>query len=401
VLLSVVAALPSDEKTVVVIGGGIGGLTLALALRQAGFPVQVYEQAPELAEVGAGITLWYNAVRVLEHLDLAEAVRQVGLRANGGVIALHDGRMLVEASLESFAALGPLSELLVLHRAELQRALYDRLPPGTVRFNCRCTGYAHTEAGAVAHFEGRASAPGWLVVGADGLHSSIRAQLKGPEPPRYAGYICWRGVCPVPADWCGTTGEIWGKGDRFGVARLPGDRLYWFAVANAPQGTQSPAGAACKEALLQRFARYAFDVPRILAATPVEAIIFREISDRRPVRGWSDGSVTLLGDAVHPTTPNMGQGAAMAMESALVLVRCLREHTELGAALRSYEATRAVRTQRITNTSWTIGKMAHWESSLARRMRNLMFERSPRKLRERQLREIVGYDAGRVPLAGG
>src|SRR5690606_9423226 len=151
-------------------------------------------------------------------------------------------------------------ELLVLHRAELQRALYEQLPPGSVDFNCPCTGYARTNDGALAHFEGRDSARGWLVVGADGLHFAIRAQLKGPEPPRYAGYVCWRGVCPVPTNWCGTAGEIWGQGDRFGVVRLPGDRLYWFAVASAPQKTQSPVGAACKEVLLERFAHYAFDV---------------------------------------------------------------------------------------------------------------------------------------------
>ena len=302
---------------------------------------------------------------------------------------------------------------MTFHRAELQQALYDQLPPGTVRFGMNCTGYSVGEDYVDVNLKPSGSAvhrnptgldqpkPAtvdrcWLLVGADGVNSSIRNQLVGDET-RYAGYTCWRGVCPVPAGWGGVCGEIWGRGDRFGVVRLPGDRLYWFAVATAPARSESP-NTSRKQQLLERFADYCFDVPNIIAATPNDAIIFRDIVDRAPTPGWSDRRVTLLGDSAHATTPNMGQGAAMAIESAVVLTRCLQQFDALPSALQSYERTRFPRTSWVNKTSFTIGRMAHWENGLLRAFRSALLSATPHSIQLAQLRKLTEYDAMRVEL---
>lgn len=399
------------DLPVIIAGAGIGGLTLAIALRRAGFDVTVVERASALAEIGAGITLWHNALHCLDQLGVGEHVRAVGQAAETGIIALANGRTLVEASPVIGKELQAEADLMTFHRAELQQALYEALPAGTVRFNTSCVGYALTDDHVDVNLDKLPTAEtsmqnalpvaatrerAWLLVGADGIASTIRSQLAADEP-RYAGYTCWRGVCRTPSDWSGVCGEIWGKGDRFGVVRLPGDRLYWFAVATAPARSDSPVSTRQRQ-LLDRFAHYAFEVPRIIAATPNEAIIFRDIVDRAPKPGWSDGCVTLLGDAAHATTPNMGQGAAMAIESAVVLTRCLQHFDTVPDALRSYELTRFPRTSWVTKTSSTIGRMAHWENGMLRHLRNMLVEHMPASTRVAQLQKLTSYDATRVPL---
>ena len=383
---------------IAIVGAGLGGLTLGIALRRAGFEVRLFERAPALAEVGAGITLWSNALRALDSLDVGAAVRNVGRIAHGGVIALRDGRHLVDTTARDLDALGPVAELRALHRAELQQALFEQLPAGLVQFDARCTGYRVSGGGATLTFvdtKGQEfEQEAWLAVGADGIHSAMRAELTGDET-RYAGYACWRGICHVPPGWGGVGGEIWGVGDRFGVVQLPGERLYWFAVATMPPNSKS---AAPKQELLDRFGGYAFDVPAIIEATHPDAIIFRDIIDRPPTPGWSDGSVTLLGDAAHATTPNLGQGAAMAIESAVVLTRALEASESLREALASYERTRWPRTSWVTKTSFSIGRWAHWEGSWARALRNTLFASLPRSTRLAQVRKLVSYDAARTPL---
>lgn len=397
--------MTNQRYTVTICGGGLGGLTLGLALGKYGIPFRIFERAPGLSEVGAGITLWSNAIAVLEHLGVAEAVRAVSEPSRGGVIGLANGEILVEASADDLEIGDRPLELWAAHRIELQRALYEQLPPDAVHFGMPLRRFHRTSKGVVAEFEHHPDVESSLLVGADGIGSIVRDAIRGASRPRYAGYVCWRGVCPIPRDWCGVPGEFWGIGDRFGVVRLPGNRLYWFAVVTAAEGSSLYHGGSrgrlgFKPLLLERFGHYAFSVPEILQKTYPDAIVFRDIIDRPPERGWSSGSVVLLGDAAHSTTPNMGQGAGMAMESALILARCLAETPNTRHALMHYERTRWARTRMITETSSTIGKMAHWQNPLARALRNKLFRSTPPAVRRKQLLTVGGYDAGTAPLAG-
>lgn len=380
----------------------MGGLTLGLALREHGIPFQIFERAPGLSEIGAGITLWSNAIAVLRHLGVAEAVRAVSEPSQGGVIGLANGKILIEATAGDIGDGTGRLAIWGAHRVELQRALYELLPREAVHFAAPFLAHRETAAGVVARFGQHGDVESSLLVGADGIGSSVRSALFGPVPPRYAGYVCWRAVCPVPPGWGGVTGEFWDAGDRFGVVKLPRERLYWFAVVNAAEDSalrREMEPRSFKPFLRERFAAYRFDVPAIIDHTDPTAIDFRDIIDRPPQRGWSSGAAVLLGDAAHATTPNMGQGAGMALESALILARCLADAGTLRVALARYERTRWLRTKRITETSWTVGKMVHGEHPLARTVRNLVFQKTPPALRERQLMQIAGYDAATAPLA--
>lgn len=393
-----------SRRTVTICGGGLGGLTLGLALQKYGIPFQIFERAPELSEIGAGITLWSNAIAVLRHLGVAEAVRAVSEPSSGGVIGLSSGEILVDAAAGDIGDESRPLELWAAHRIELQRALYEQLPRDSVHFAAPFLSYRETATGVVAEFGRRGDVESSLVVGADGIGSDVRAALRGAARPRYAGYVCWRAVCRVPPGWAGVAGEFWGEGDRFGTVKLPGNRLYWYAAVNAPEGSELRRAHADETRghaafLRERFGSYHFDVPAIIEHTDPDAIDFRHIIDRPPERGWSSRAVVVLGDAAHATTPNMGQGAGMAFESALILARCLSSSRSRRGALARYERTRWSRTKQITETSWTLGKMAHWENPLALALRKLVFQKTPPSVRARQLMQIAGYDAATAALA--
>jgi 2-polyprenyl-6-methoxyphenol hydroxylase-like FAD-dependent oxidoreductase len=380
------------ETPVVILGAGLGGLTLAIALRQAGLPSLVLERQPNLSELGAGITLWENAIKVLEHLGVLDEVLKVALPSSSGVIGTASGITLVRASLGSAEA--PLGRFIAAHRAELQAALYQALPDSVVRFAVSVQEFTVQDEQVHLTLTDGTQLVTPLLVGADGLRSRTRDQLFGPAPLRYAGYSAYRGVCKNPASRKGPSGEFFGRGDRFGVVAIPNDRLYWYAVVPGPEGTPRAPDAGAM--LRKRFRDYSWGVPGILEATGEENILYHELFDRIPTGHFFSGPVALLGDAAHPTTPNMGQGAAMAMESALVLARALSVKKSVQEALATYQTLRAPRTARITKTSLQVGQVAQLSSPILAGLRNLAFRMMPEKVRLSQLEWVANYDAGRA-----
>jgi 2-polyprenyl-6-methoxyphenol hydroxylase-like FAD-dependent oxidoreductase len=198
-------------------------------------------------------------------------------------------------------------------------------------------------------------------------------------------------------------GESWGRGRRFGIVPLNDGRVYWFATANAAEHGRDPAGQL-KLRLFNAFRGWHAPIEAIIAATPESAILRNDIYDRDPLSRWTHGHVTLLGDAAHPMTPNLGQGACQAMEDAVVLAACLSGTRDVDAALRHYEARRIPRTSRIVLASRRIGDMAQWENPLACALRNLLVRATPTAIAERQMRSVVEHellnDAERARLAG-
>lgn len=385
------------QAPVVIAGAGIGGLTLALGLTHYGIPCRVLERRPSLAETGAGIMLWNNALRVLDHLGAGDAVRRRGRPAGVGLIGLSDGTVLARTEPEELGLSGV--SMMAFHRRELQRALFDALPEGIVTFGVGVESYEdHADTVTVRLSNGEA-VRSRLLVGADGLRSRIRGRLLGDTPLRYAGYAFYGAVCPIPDDWGGACGEFMGNGERFGVVEIPGQRLYWYAVLSQAEGT--PRLDEPKAALRERFGRWAFDAPTIIEHTDPECLTYHELFDRVPVACWSKGHVTLLGDAAHPTTPNLGQGAAMAMESALVLARLLAgDPVNMGQVLRRYEQTRYLRTRTITEASRRIGRLFHVRNPVLRTLRNWIVAYAPKSVRIRPIRSVVNYDASVCALAG-
>jgi 2-polyprenyl-6-methoxyphenol hydroxylase-like FAD-dependent oxidoreductase len=378
-------------KKAIIVGGGIGGLCAAIGLRQAGADATVYEQAAELTEAGAGLAIWPNAIRALRKLNLADAVIESGSRIHRGKLRTVTGRTLTQSEPgELEQAFG--EPTIAIHRADLHRILLAALPPGTVYLNARCIRLDQMKDGAAIHLADGRSAVGDLLIGADGIHSVVRQQLFPGIRLRYSGYTAWRGVVATQDESAlGLTSETWGRGSRFGILRIDRDRVYWFATANVPAGMKLTADDR-KKFLQARFSGWHHPIGLLIESTPASAILQNDIYDLPPVRHWSQGRIVLLGDAIHPTTPNMGQGACMAIESSVVLARCLAQEHSLPEALHRYETERMPRTAWITDQSWKIGRVGQWENPVACMLRNGLVRFTPRRFMEKMLEKAVAYE---------
>ena len=376
--------MPEKPKAIIV-GGGIGGLTAGIALRQAGIHAVVYERAPQLKEIGAGIALASNAMKVFFKLGLADQITACGVPLASGAIKTWNGKGIIRAVEEVHQFIN-----VCVHRADLQRVLVQGLGEDNLVLGHKCVGFQQSENGVVTRFANDEEVQGDLLIGADGLHSAVRAGIHGEEKPRYSGYTAWRAVTHFEAK--AATSESWGHGKRFGIVPIGGGRVYWFATKNAPEGQpESPEDR--KQELLDLFNRWHPPIADLIKATEPDVILRHDLYDRKPLkRHWGEDRVTLLGDAAHATTPNLGQGACQAIEDAYVLARYLRGAEEIADAVRRYEAKRIPRTTYITNLSWRIGRMAQWENSLACWLRNAMLKAIPFSIQIRQLEKVLEFD---------
>jgi 2-polyprenyl-6-methoxyphenol hydroxylase-like FAD-dependent oxidoreductase len=373
---------------VVIVGGGIGGLTAAVALQRQGIEVRVLEQVSTLHEAGAGLTLWPNAMRAFRQLGLADAIATTGSPFRSGGVRSWRGEIL---------AAPPIDELerrvgeqgVAVHRAQLQRVLLSTLDGGMIQLDAECQGFEQDADGVTALLSNGKTEGGDVLIGADGIWSTVRTQLLGKTGPRYAGYLAWRGVAPSPYAECSF--EAWGCGQRFGVVPIGGGQVYWYATANCSEAASARRGP--RDELVRRFGGWVAPIPELLEATPEEAILLQPIYDRRPGDHWGQGRVTLLGDAAHPMTPNLGQGACQAVEDAVVLAAHLAQARDVGRALHTYEARRMQRTRTVVNLSWRIGKLGQLENPLLCWARDAAVKRIPRSVQLRQYAALFGVEA--------
>ena len=370
----------------IIIGAGIGGLAAANALRQSGVAVKVYERSPEIREVGAGISLWANAIRALAKLGFGPALEQRSVAYTRTAILRANGKPITESRLGQFEArLGPV--ILVLHRADLV-SLLSQPVQDALRLGQECTGFEQQPDSVVAHFANGSEARGDVLIAADGIGSAIRAQLHPDEPVRYSGYTAWRSV--TKHETTGLT-ESWGPGRRFGIVPMSGGQVYWFATRNAPEGQTDPPGKS-KQTLLEMFESFHDPVRALIESTEESTILRNDIVDRDPLAAWGQGRATLLGDAAHPMTPNLGQGGCQAIEDALVLRRALAARASPIDALRQYESERIARTTPIVLHSRQVGRIAQTELPAACWARDLLFSLIPASLTNRELESVIGYD---------
>jgi 2-polyprenyl-6-methoxyphenol hydroxylase-like FAD-dependent oxidoreductase len=377
-------------KQVIIVGAGPGGLTAAIALREVGFEPVVFERAVGMQQTGTSLTLWPNAITALSKLGISDLVRSVSLPLAGIAMRSWRGELLFNiATDERFDCLSGVYAAAV-SRGELLRVLFEALGKGAVKLGSRCIGYKQDEDGVTAFFDDDVVASGCMLIGADGIKSIIRTRLIGEKKLRYAGFSVWRGVAEFELkEKVGLTSI--GRGAQFGMFPMIGNRVYWFASATTREGDNDwPVGR--KRELLERFRGWHDPINSIIEATDKSSILRNDIYDHDPLRKWSDGRVTLLGDAAHPAIPTLGQGACQAIEDAVVLAACLRREPNVVRALKVYESLRIKRTSSITLESRRMGRMGQWKSPLACWLRDKLIQSIPDRIRLRQLNRLFQFD---------
>jgi len=312
----------------VVVGGGIGGIAAAVALARAGIDVELHEQAQQLAEVGAGVSLAPNGLRMLERLGVGELVRQAGVRYASAQLRLPDGRAVRHEPYQ-FSLPGQNTGI---HRADLLALLAGELPPGTVQTGHRCTGFSQDDGSATAVFADGTTATADVLIGADGIHSVLQGFVVAPAEPVFSGVVAYRGLVPRLSAYPDDTIRMWmGEGRHFLVFPVRAGQLLNY-VGFVPSDTA---------------VRESWSAPGDQVAL---AAHFAGMYDRAPLSRWSSGRLTLLGDAAHPMLPHLGQGVNQALEDAVALAALLGASMSpagVPRALAAYEELRRDRTARV------------------------------------------------------
>jgi salicylate hydroxylase len=358
-----------------IIGGGIGGLTAANALLRAGVEVSVYEAAGELKEIGAGVALHANAMRVLRFIGVEDAVRKIAGRTDYAVTRDGiTGRVISRTSRARQVELQGI-EPATVHRADLLDVLAAALPEGTASLGKRCVAVESGGSSAVARFADGTEAEADVIIGADGIHSSVRTALFGPDAPRFTGKICYRSVIPAAAvrggalsDVAADIGQWLGPHGTIVLYPLRGEELINVVCHYDDDSYRHESWVTeCeRDEVLLRYAGWHQSLLRLFEAG--QTWYKWALYDRDPIPAWTSGRVTLLGDAAHPMLPYLGQGACQALEDGAVLANALSDRrfaTDPAAALAAYERTRRPRASQVVLTARARGVSNHLPSRWA------------------------------------
>ncbi|AFA74973.1 putative monooxygenase [Gordonia polyisoprenivorans VH2] len=372
---------------VIVVGAGIGGLAVAVGLRQAGVDVQILERAERVRAHGSGLSLFRNGFRALDAIGIGEQVRATA----GTAVAVHqsgtrsrDGSWLTR--------MGPAStnDVRVIDRADLHRILLASVAPDSIRTGAVV---ASVTATSVVLDTGEHLFAD-VIVGADGLRSAVRTSAFDDPGVRDSGYGAWRAITtrPVATD---TAGESVGRGERFGIAPLADGRVYWFACVSTPPGS-SPAGDAAMEEVRRRFGHWHQPIEEILDATDPASVSYLPIEElAAPLASFVSGRRVLIGDAAHAMTPNLGQGANLAIEDAATLATLLiaaaKHNNELPAVLARYDALRRRRTQRIARQARVLGAVMQASHPVTATLRDLAMRSVPARAVDSRVRAVTSW----------
>ncbi|MGH1337507.1 MAG: FAD-dependent monooxygenase [Aureispira sp.] len=371
---------------VIIIGAGIGGLTLALALEQRGIEAEIYEAAPVFKAVGAGLVLAINAMQIYRRLELVPELQERGRTLEGLQITSPQLKTYSNSSLvtseKKFGVPG-----LTIHRAELHELLRTALKKTPIHLGKRLAKCTPEGSGYQLEWADGSKTTAEVLIGADGIHSQVRASLFPPIKERFAKQWCWRGVCDYDMDGLPPTTvyEAWGKGCRFGIVPLKGQQVYWFACTNMSEGE---AKRLDQQGLKTVFKDFHPVIPNLIQHTSDQHFLLNPLSDLPNCKQWYQGACCLMGDAAHATTPNMGQGANQAIESAWVLAEQLATKESIQAAFAAYQDLRQAKAQKIIKTSWQIGQLAQVENPFLIGIRRTLLALTPAWVAQRQVEQI-------------
>lgn len=384
--------MTTPDRTLVIAGAGIGGLALAAGLRKQGLPVTVFERRNSLAEVGAGISLWPNALAALDQLGLGAEVRSLGGQVASGGVRRPNGTWIQRVDRDAYeTALG--EPLVVIHRADLLDVLRAAVEPSSLRLGIGVEGFEVGANGIEVRLSDGSTEIAQGLIGADGVHSGVARQLWPQVHLRFAGYTAWRGIAQFGLGIDHVPGETWGVGGEFGFLPLGADRTYWFATENTAEGGRASEGELTY--LRDRFGEWHAPIPAILAATDTTGpghVLRNDIYDRALTGKWTHGPVAVIGDAAHPMRPHLGQGGCQALEDSVVLSRQLSSGDPPAQAFQRYESARRRRVRRIVRESANLGRFIQAPRPFAPHIHRLA-SMMPEGLLIRHLAGVAGRDA--------
>ena len=383
---------PGREANVDVLiqGAGIGGLTLAIAMMRKGHTVRIVERAIGLSEVGAGIWMAANPMQVFDRLGFAEKIMAAGWAVHRLTLQDYEGDILQTSDLSAAAKLFGF-ETVALHRSVLQRVLSEQLPSDVITFGTEVKSLSQSADSVSVLLTNNSRINAKIVAGADGIHFHIRQLASLGGETRYSGSSSYRAIARganlLSPELNHDAYEIWGKGCRLGFSKINADDYYWYMTFDSdPNKNFSPAERqAHAESLFRRF------FPRwttLLENTRPDDIIQTDISDLKRLSTWSSDRVGLIGDAAHATTPNLGQGGAMAIEDAYSLANAFEQLGLNGRAFELYEKERRAKVDWTVSTSWNIGRMCHSKNYMVRALRNAVLKKAFSSGGEKQMKKL-------------
>ncbi len=380
----------STQSEFTIIGGGVAGLTAAIALQYLGREYHLFEQAKELKGIGAGFGLAANAMQALEFLHLRKEVEQIGYYLDSFAILDQKGNKLVNPDTKMLSQKYDQKNF-AIHRADLHFYLLSKINPKSLDIGKKAVRFEQQSEYIDVIFEDESVHRTKYLIISDGVKSPLRQQLLPASKPRYSGYTCWRATIDNSELKLNQGTETWSKKGRFGMTPLVNDRIYWYACVNSSQNSTLFKDYKVED-LIYRFANYHDPIPSILSATKDQDLIWSDIIDIKPLKNFAYDNILIIGDAAHACTPNMGQGACQALEDVAVLADELQKSKTVKQAFLSFERRRLARTKYIIKTSKLIGDVAQWDNSFLISIRNNLMKIIPDRINQQALLTLFKQD---------
>ncbi|HCA09699.1 FAD-dependent monooxygenase [Chryseobacterium sp.] len=367
-------------NSISIIGAGIGGLTLGNILKQQQLDFSIYESAPEIKPVGAGIMMAVNAMQIFDKLGLKEKIENAGNKVHGISITDESLKPITKTNIAVLEKKYSSCNV-AIHRAELQKILAENIGYEKIQLN-HSLHKIEKKQNYILDFENGIQTESEIVFGADGIKSNIRNQILQTGSIRNAGQKCWRGLVEfdLPEQFNQEAIEIWGKGKRFGFVKISEKKVYWYALVNDRKHKRYFT-------LAENFSEFHSLILQIIDATLEENIILNDIIDLSPIPNWHSGNLCLIGDAAHATTPNMGQGACQAIEDAYIIGKLLENSRDFNKVFGEFQKIRRKKVDYIVDTSWKIGKISQWEKGNA--LRNFFMRLIPESTHQKLAEKII------------
>lgn len=375
------------KRKIAIIGGGIAGLTFARCISDD-YEIHIFEKKQEFGEVGAAISVFPNALCVMDEIGLLDNILNSSGKFENVYLKTNEGNILSKSTPKSDYP------VICIHRANLHKILLTDIN-AHLHINSGVKKLINLDNGQVEILlkNGKSSVFD-AVIGADGIHSIVRKHIINDGDPIFRGYNIWRGVVKTNFD-IGYASETYGKGQRVGIVPIKNGVYGWWATYNEeflkddePEGT--------KQKLKRLFGNWHYPIPELIENT--ENILKNSLSDRKPHKGWTSGNITLIGDAAHPTTPNLGQGGCMAIEGAYLLAKCINKYGLSTKAYEIYEKHQFPRSQEIISESLKLGKIGQITNPILITLRNFFFKIIPSSIAMKMIDKYFSYRVTEIKI---